>query len=88
MRLVIKYDVGDDYTWWSTVTVPLEYESAEAFAVDFEAIVREQRRNAAVFYFAGAEWDPCYFLEVVDGDWVYTAPDILTVDEWFARGAA
>lgn len=86
MRLVIEYGVGDDYTWWATVTVPVEYESAEAFAVEFEAGVKECRQDRrSSFYFADTEWDSGDFVEFVEREWKYTAPEIMTVDEWFAR---
>jgi hypothetical protein len=89
MRLVIEYYVGDGYTWSATNTVPVEYESAEAFVVEFEEACKEARvqakqtrRHWLEFTFAGLEWDAdCFFTS--DGD--YCPPEILTVDEWFSR---
>jgi hypothetical protein len=89
MRLVIEYNVGDGYTWSATNTVPVEYESAEAFFVEFEEACKEARVQPKQtrccwieFTFAGLEWDAtCFFTS--DGD--YYPPEILTVDEWFAR---
>jgi hypothetical protein len=89
MRLVIEYYVGVDYTWSVTNTVPVEYESAEAFVVEFEEACKEARvqakqtrRHWLEFTFAGLEWDAdCFFTS--DGE--YCPPEILTVDEWFSR---
>jgi hypothetical protein len=88
MRLVIEYNVGDGYTWSATNTVPVEYESAEAFFVEFEEACKEARVQAkqtrcrwVEFTFAGREWDADNFFE----EDVYYPPEILTVDEWFAR---
>lgn len=90
MRLVIEFTAGDGYTYSCTETVPVEYESAEAFAVDFEKAVQDSydspANNFGEFMFAGHKWrndnhgyhqsDSPYF-------WMYDAPNIFTVDEWF-----
>jgi len=89
MRLVIEYTVGDGCTYHAVNTVPVEYESAEAFFVEFEEACKEvrvqakqTRRHWLEFTFAGLEWDAdCFFTS--DGD--YCPPEILTVDEWFSR---
>ena len=88
MRLVIEYTVGNGCSWSADNTVPVEYESAEAFAVEFEEACKEARVQAKQsnghwleFTFAGREWDAdCFFL-----DDVYCPPEVLTVDEWFSR---
>lgn len=86
MRLVIEYVVTDNYTYWATETNPVEYESAEAFAVDFEAMVRESHQSRrGEFYLADTQWPSHECMKFIDGEWKYTAPDIMTVDEWFAR---
>jgi hypothetical protein len=84
MRLVIEYSVGDGYTYSCDVTVPVVYESAEAFAVDFEKFCKDLESSGKVCslygdVFAGQEWDVSSFFE----DGVYYAPRISTVDEWF-----
>lgn len=83
MRLVVEYAIGDGYTYSAMRTVPVEYESAEAFFVEFEEACQEamkkEWRNG--FMFAGKEWDATDFFS--EGD--YYPPQILTVDEWFAR---
>ena len=83
MRLIIEYTVGDGCTYHCINTEPVEYESPEAFAVDFEKAVKDAV-NCHDFFFAGRAWVPSnhgYY----DSNrvWWYTAPDILTVDEWF-----
>jgi hypothetical protein len=86
MRLVIEYGDSDGCTYSCNVTVPVVYESAEAFAVDFEKFCKDvYSKGFPGGYindgnkFAGTTWDPIYFFE----DGVYYAPSISTVDEWF-----
>jgi hypothetical protein len=85
MRLVIKYSVGDGYTWWAVEVVPVVYESAEAFLVDFEAIVMDlNAKNSnswplADFELGGQKFDYTDFFQ----EGVYCAPEIMTIDEWF-----
>lgn len=85
MRLVIEYVVGDGCTYHCTNTTPIEYESAEAFAVEFEEACRVNLLNTRWplqnFTFAGKEWDVSDFY--FDG--IYIAPEIFTVDEWFKK---
>lgn len=83
MRLVIEFHIGDGFT----ETVPVEYESAEAFAVDFEKATLDSYNSGAnygAFWFAGHEcWSTNHGYQD-NGKFVYDAPTILTVDEWFA----
>jgi hypothetical protein len=88
MRLVIEHTVGDGCSWHAINTIPVEYESAEAFAVEFEWACEQARAQAKQtncywleFTFAGKEWDADNFFE----EGVYCPPEVLTVDEWFAR---
>jgi hypothetical protein len=89
MQLVIEYDAGDGCTWWARCTIPVIYESAEAFAVDFETFCL-QYRDVYVYpdpEFAGHTWDMDHFFPYNDKRerCEYTAPEIYTVDEWFAH---
>lgn len=80
MRLVVIYYEGDGYTYSCQNTVPVVYESAEAFAVDLEeACKKAQESQASDFQLANQEWYTRCFFE----DDKYFAPEILTVDEWF-----
>jgi hypothetical protein len=82
MRLVIEYTSGDGCTYHCTETFPLEYESAEAFAVDFEVAARlAAQRKIYEFVFANRTFQTDAFF--LDG--TYYPPEILTVDEWFSR---
>lgn len=86
MRLIIEYGIGDGCTYGCTETVPVEYESAEAFAVDFEQLCNENKRNHQTFLFAGNFWHASNHLSRYDAktnECPYDAPDIFTVDEWF-----
>ena len=83
MRLIIQYDVGDGYTWSGTETIPVAYESGEAFIVDFEEFVKDKVAKKDVFNlckFAGRDWD---ITDFNTGDSFYW-PQVYTVDEFFA----
>lgn len=47
-KLVIVYGVGDDCTWSAEITAPLEYESAEAFLVDFSTWAEKACADAKI----------------------------------------
>ena len=84
MRLIIEYQVGDGYTYSCDVTVPVVYESAEAFIVDFEKFCKDinDAGTGNSLYgdpFVGQDWIVGDFFE----DGVYCPPRISTVDEWF-----
>jgi len=85
MRLVIEYVSGDGCTYHCTDTVPVEYESAEAFAVDFERAVRQAAQPKIYeFVFANRTFQTDAFF--LGG--TYYPPEILTVDEWFSRSTS
>jgi hypothetical protein len=85
MRLVIKYTAGDGCTWWCDDVSPVEYESAEQLYVDFETAARASyAAKVYVFVVADREFETGYFF-LEDG--TYNPPEILTVDEWFARSS-
>jgi hypothetical protein len=85
MRLVVQYSVGDGYTWHAENTVPVVYESAEAFLADFEEIVKPYmdknllRFDKRKFVLGGQQFDCSDFF--YEGQ--YQAPEVMTVDEWF-----
>jgi hypothetical protein len=85
MRLVIEYSVGDGCTYSCTETVPVEYSSPEAFAVDFEQFCLSEHASTVwprrVAIFAGRSWNVDDFF----ADDQFWAPGVMTVDEWFER---
>lgn len=83
MRLVIEYVVSDGCTYGFDQVVPVEYESAEAFAVEFEEACKAAKAHKYEwqFEFAGRQWNYDNFFEKD----VYYAPEVMTVDEWFER---
>lgn len=89
MRLIIEFSVGDGYTYSATETIPVVYESAEAFAVDFEQAVRDnwatELINRGNVKIGGQEFDSGEFMMWDDSKDAheYFAPNIFTVDEWF-----
>ena len=84
MQLVLEHQVSDGFTYSCTSTLPIEYESAEALAVDFEAAVRLAYRNENWdLTFAGHLFNIMSFFDRVEGNLHYQAPHIWTIDEWF-----
>ena len=86
MRLIIQYDVGDGYTWSGTETIPVAYESGEAFIVEFEDFVKDKVGKDDMLNlqkFAGIEWDITDFYNARSGGGYYW-PRVYTVDEFFA----
>jgi len=62
------------------------YESPEAFLVDFEsaakkALIENKWPNFAFFELGGNQWEASDFFSGKK----FLAPDIFTVDEWFAN---
>ena len=49
MRLVIRYTVSDGCTLSCTETIPIEYESTEAFYIDFEQKLLEYKTKRLKF---------------------------------------
>lgn len=88
MRLVIKWNHGDGCTYSCDETEPVEFESAEAFIVGFEALLKANRDQQG-FVYAGREWwTDHFFYRVEDRDGKYlgkevSLPEVMTVDEWF-----
>lgn len=83
VRLVVSWEEDDGFTSCVSHTLPVLYESAEAFIVDFEAWCRANRGNPSQvqdgMLFAGHPFYPPHFF---DGK-VFVPPDVKTVDEWF-----
>jgi hypothetical protein len=81
MRLVVIVNYTDDCTYNYNETVPVVYESPEAFLVDFEkaAIELKAKWPSTIFFLGGKDWDAMDFFRGNRFD----APDILTIDEWF-----
>ena len=88
MRLVVQYSVGDGCSWYAENTIPVVYDSAEAFLVDFEEIVKPYMDKNSSRYYAkrefvlGGQQFDCsdFFFEKQ-----YQQPDVMTVDEWFEK---
>ena len=88
MRLIVSYQVTDGCTYSADIVVPVVYESAEAFLVDFENAVKSAKEKYASFSLGGQEFDSYRFVEISfdrgsKKEEIYL-PDVYTVDEWFA----
>jgi hypothetical protein len=91
MRLIVEYPITDHCTYSFTTTVPVEYESAEAFIVELERLCIEAKkvwddawptsRSPTEIQIGGQTFDFDDFFE--SGH--YYSPDVYTIDEWFAE---
>lgn len=88
MKLVVQYTTGDDYTWWATVTVPIEYESEEALLVDLE-----EHCKKLVAAFNTGDYKTRSSLEIFHGlcvenfveKGIFFPPEIYTLDVWWEK---
>lgn len=84
MRLVVITNYSDDCTYSYDETVPVVYESAEAFLVDFEKACNDN----AYFSFTQSRFTlgGRYFCphDYFNGN-QFQAPQILSLDEWYAK---
>jgi len=88
MRLIIEFVVSDGCSYSFTETVPVAYESAEAFAVDFEIVCYANKQNWQGFMFANHSWNSSDFFggyNMETKSQHYYQPSIFTVDEWFSH---
>ncbi len=92
MRLIVEYGVGDGYTYSCTDTVPVVYESAEQFLVDFEHQLKlaDERRDICGGYnfeLGGQKWDATDFWEWSEYQLtsIFIPPSIFTIDEYFSE---
>lgn len=86
MKLVLKYNISDDYTYSCDVTIPLEYESAEAALVDLDNLVCMQSNVYTEFGFAGYTLNSRPFGHIgEDGKMTFFGAHIMTIDEWFTH---
>lgn len=92
MKLVIVAHYGDGCTWSCTETLPVEYESEEAFAVDFEEAMKKARANKVSYSmwdleFAGQRWDVSQFFYTPykSKEEVYNPPEIYTLEDWWEK---
>ncbi len=81
-QLVVCYNSSDGCTYSCDVVVPVEYESAEAFIVEFEAAMQQAfKKNDYLLSFANHKWDVSCFFE----DGKYFDPTVYTLNEWFKQ---
>lgn len=82
MRLVVITNYSDDCTYSFDETVPVIYESAEAFLVDFEKLClvnKDKSFTQRRFTLGGQQFDAYDYFNGNE----FQAPQILTIDEFF-----
>lgn len=83
MRLIMEYDVSDDFTYWCTVTLPIEAESKLEALRELEHLVMEAACGDGYFEFCGHELSCDGFTQGRGEDLLFVDPQIMTIDEWF-----
>jgi hypothetical protein len=86
MKLVIEFYECDEECN-STITIPVEYESAEALICDFTDCVRAAVKNKIhSFTFCGEEFYAAFFYFYNEhGVYHEDPPNVYTLDEWFDK---
>lgn len=83
MKLIIEYNETDGCTYSCTNTLPIEYESPEALAVDFEAECKRAYEQCPAgygdFWVSNRQFNTSSFYD----QGVYYPPSFYTFDEWF-----
>lgn len=84
MKLVVQVYYTDDCTYSFTETVPVIYDSPEAFLVDFEVLANKALAeikfpHRQVFKLGGQVWEAADFFKGSE----FQAPTILTLEEWY-----
>jgi hypothetical protein len=82
-RLVVEYNVSDGCTYGYAITLPILYESPEAFLVDFDTeLTKAYARYAGerTFNLGGQNFNADDFR----GDNASEIPEVMTLSEWFA----
>lgn len=84
MRLVVITNYSDDCTYSFDETVPVEYESPEAFLVDFEKACYNNKDKSFTqrqFILGNGRFDASDYFEGNE----FNPPTILTLDEWYSK---
>lgn len=82
-QLVVRYRIGDRFTWWATNTIPIYAKSAEHAIEEFhQAFVKQVKiydsdALAPEFIVFGTTFD-------VDEIHENGYPEFMKVDEWFS----
>lgn len=89
IQLVIEYETGDGCTYAYTTAVPVVYDSAEAFIVDFEQACRTNKDTTGEIKIAGHTFYTYSFFDTYSEPLkkqaipTFYPPRIMTIQEWF-----
>jgi hypothetical protein len=90
MRLILRYEHSDGYTYSCTNTHPVEYDSAEALLVDFMDAAKAALLGEGSFHFLGEEFYADSFYTAVDEDYrrrLSNATYVRREKQWFLEHA-
>jgi hypothetical protein len=79
MKLVVTWTISDGCTYSCDMTQPVEYDSPEAFIIEFEE--KAKSAKGINFFVAGKTWNKWDFTE----KGVLFLPTVRTLEEWFEQ---
>ena len=82
MKLIITYPVGDEYTYSSTTTICIEYESEEKLLLDIEVWAIKHKGENLLYCgsgFNGTDLFPEDYLDNLE----FNSFKIRTLEQWF-----
>ena len=90
MVIIVRYETGDEYTWWATEYIPIEFSSPEEAELEFEIAVDEVMKNFLGenkkddFVFAGVEFNALNHvcLDSDKNNYEYNGPTFITLKNW------
>lgn len=88
MKLVMEYEVSDDFTYHFTATVPFEYVSIDAFLYDLMTATLEAFNSKKYnFNFIGREFNYSTFSYFENPEkergLEFSPPRVYTLEDWF-----
>lgn len=84
MKLVAYWTTSNGFTTSNDYVQPFEYESEEAFMVDFENVIRKNFAECKYdIVFAGVQWDISHFFYHYGQELVTDLPEVLPLEKWF-----
>lgn len=82
MKLIVTYSTSDGCTYHADHVVPVEYDSEEAFLVDFEKWA-EEHRDGNFLYANEGFLNHGLFPSVYFGDEFSSPCEVYTLEKWF-----
>lgn len=92
MKLVLKVEIGDQFTWFATDVIPFEYESKDQFLYDLlNSCLESIKLKQLDFKFLGRDFNVLNFGYFKDDQlfkgFEFVEPYVDTLENWFHENA-